>query len=199
MTDIVFDGGPYDGRRGTVTSLSRVVNVAYVKPVQLPVPPGRPERPPWWRHPARYARWRRWTPPPASPLDFEPPKFQQLAYRDTGQVRDGAHVYAIGDWPWFKGPQVSGGDDLPRALAAACYAVPPRVRQDTRTRWVMDLGWYKRIRATAMASGKDDPDGEDPEKWKPDPEDQLMGIRIDVQADGGAPHLENRRYPADYP
>ena len=185
MSGILFEGGPNHGRVHAVKELPRVVNVAWMPP--LPLLESPPPRPRWWRHPLR---WYRWRPAPLPPI----PEPQQLAYRDTGETRDGRHVYRPADWPWFKGPKASAEGDLYHALATACYAVHPRVRQDTETRWVMDLGWYKRIRAIAVTAGDDDP-----EKWKPDPEDRLMGIRIDVKPDGGAPHLENRRYPQDYP
>ena len=56
-----------------------------------------------------------------------------------------------------------------------------------RTRWVMDLSHYKRLRADVEAR-----DGQhtDPETWTLDPGDLLMGIPIDIRDDGGEPHLE---------
>lgn len=184
VTPIIFEGGPQDGKNGMLDDLRHVVTVAWMPP--LPLLDSPPPRPRWWRHPLKWARWK---PPPLPEL----PEPQQLAYRDTGERRNGRRVFAIAsDWPWFKGPCISDDGDLYRALATACYTVHPMVRQDSLTRWVMDLGWYRRIRAVA------DPDGDNPEKWQPDPEDMLLGIRITVIPDGGAPHLENRRYPDGY-
>lgn len=189
VTPVVFEGGPWHGRLSDLTRLPEVVTTPYAPPVPVWRPPARPS---WRRHPWRWYRWQPPAPPP-------PPEMQVLRYRDSGETRDGRRVYRIGpEWPWFKGREASPDGDLYRALATACYAVHPMVRQDPQTRWVMDLGWYKRIRAIAVRPGTD-PDEDDPEKWKPDPEDRLLGMRIDVQADGGAPHLENRRYPQDYP
>lgn len=97
------------------------------------------------------------------------------------------------DGPWFRGPEIDDGPDLYRSLATAAYAVDPMVRHYPGTRWVMDLGWYKRVRA---AYGIHAPDPDDPGKWVPSPDDCLMGIFVTVEDGGGRPHLENRRYPA---
>lgn len=182
--DIRFSGGPYDGRRGSVTEVRPVITAVYVPPVPLVIEAPRPSP---WKHPVR---WFRWTPPPVP----GPPELQQLTYRDTGEMRDGARVFAIdADWPWFKGPEAKSGGDLHGALVDAMYAVHPMVRGDAATRWVMDLGWYRLARAFALREGTD------PDEWRPSPDDRLFGIRIMVTAGGGAPHLENRRYPADWP
>jgi hypothetical protein len=184
VPDIVFEGGPRHGDRRTMTRLPILVHVPYVKPLPLLI--SAPPRPPWW-HPLRR---RRWSPPPIP----EPPVMQQLAYRDTGQDSDGARVYRLDGWPWFKGPEVAKGEDggLYKSAVAAAYAIDPRIRRDGQTRWVMDLTWYKLMR---RMSGDDS----DPEKWVPSPDDTFLGIRVMVTEDGGAAHLENRRYPADYP
>ena len=67
------------------------------------------------------------------------------------------------------------------------YAAGVWQRHDPHTRWVMDLGHYKRIRAECEARSGD---RTDPETWIPDPGDRLLAIPVDVRADGGEPHLE---------
>ena len=58
------------------------------------------------------------------------------------------------------------------------------------TRWVMDLRWYKQVRAACQQAGAIYPNADDPDKWVPDPKDVLYGLPIDVREDGGEPHLE---------
>jgi hypothetical protein len=144
-------------------------------PIWVPPPP----RPKWWRHPLR---WYRWKPPEPPPM----PEMKLLTYRRTSEVRDGATVYEIdGDWPWFKGPEAEG-DDVPGLYVA--LNVHPAIRRDPRTRMVMSPEHYSAMRSMAG--------------WPPglgDPRDSLFGIQVEVSADGGAPRLENRAYPADYP
>lgn len=57
------------------------------------------------------------------------------------------------------------------------------------TRWVMDLASYKQVRAACVAAGAIYPEGNDPERWVPKPEDQLFALPIEVREDGGMPHL----------
>ena len=57
-------------------------------------------------------------------------------------------------------------------------------------RWVMDLESYREVRAACLAAGAVYPEGDDPEKWVPDPGDQLFAIPVEVRDGGGAPHLE---------
>jgi hypothetical protein len=188
VSHVLLEGGPYDGR--LIAAESAVVSMVYAKPIPPVVPPDEP--PSWWRHPIRWLRWRR-----RSPKFLLMPEPQQLTYRDTGRIHDGARVYAVdGNWVWFRGPQAVENGDLLRSLAAAYGAVHPMIRQDRQTRWVMDLAWYKRIRA--MSISRVDPDYDDPDKWVPSPLDLLLGVEIAVMDDGGVPHLENRRYPADW-
>lgn len=183
MPDILLEGGPRHGERRTIGTLGAVLNVAYIKPMPIVMPAPRP---PWWRHPLR---WLRWSPPPPLPL----PEFVQVAYRDTGQDSDGARVYRLDGWPWFKGPEVTKGEDggLCKSAVAAAYAIDPMIRRDGHTRWVMDLTWYKLMR---KMSG----DESDPSKWAPSPGETFLGIPVMVIDDGGAAHLENRRYPAGF-
>jgi hypothetical protein len=179
VPDIVFDGGPYHGRRNSMAGLPARVTVAYMRP--LPVLTWEP-RPRWWRHPWR---WLRWKPAPLPPI----PEPEMLAYSDTGETRDGARIYAIGDgWPWFKGPEVGDDGNLYKATCAAMAAVPFPIRRDPETRWVMNAEWDQRLRALSIEM-------RDP----PGPREYMLGIRVKVTADGGKPHLENRAYPADYP
>jgi hypothetical protein len=181
MGEVLLAGGPCDGKRIAAADGTGTVTVAYVKPMPWPLPPE--PRPAWWRHPIR---WFRWKPPPPPPA----PEYMQLAYHDTGKVSDGARVFEIdGDWPWFKGPAADGGGY--RDLVTAYGVVHPMIRQDKGTRWVMNRDWYMRIRAMASERA-------DPAKWMPDPRDCLLGVPVAVTDDGGAPHIENRRYPADF-
>jgi hypothetical protein len=54
-------------------------------------------------------------------------------------------------------------------------------------RWVMDLAWYRQVRAASeAATGRRD----DPATWIPDPCDLLFGIPVSVRDGGGEPHLE---------
>jgi hypothetical protein len=187
MGEALLAGGPRDGKRIAVADGTGTVTVAYVKRTPFPLPPE--PRPPWWRHPIR---WFRWKPPPPPPM----PEVTQLAYRDTGKISGGARVFEIdGDWPWFRGPEAAGADY--RDLVTAYGVVHPMIRQDQGTRWVMSPDWYMRIRAIG-GNERSDPDHDDPAKWEPDPRDCLLGVPITVTGDGGAAHIENRRYPADF-
>jgi hypothetical protein len=77
--------------------------------------------------------------------------------------------------------------DLMELCTQAYYATGDWERQDSRTRWVMDLAWYKQVRAAAEATtGRQT----DPDTWVPDPGDRLFGIAVNVREDGGEPHLE---------
>jgi hypothetical protein len=184
--EALLAGGPRDGARITVGETSAITAV-YAKRIRVLF---HPPRPAWWRHPVQWFRWR---PPPPPP----PPELIQLTYRDTGKTDNGARVFQLaGDWPWFKGPEAGDDENLYKALMVAFAAVDPVLRHDPETRWVMDLDWYKRVRAMMMVPiGNDD---EDPGKWVPSPQDMLLAIPVTVTDDGGAPHIENRRYPADY-
>jgi hypothetical protein len=93
---------------------------------------------------------------------------------------------------WFRGPDADTDGDVYRALILACYAVHPVIR-GYGGHWVMNLDWYKRVRAEAGMPGDDDP-----EKWEPKPDDMLLGLPVTVTDDGGAPHVENRNYPPDF-
>jgi hypothetical protein len=77
--------------------------------------------------------------------------------------------------------------DLVALCTQAYYATGDWERQDSRTRWVMDLGSYKQIRAACEAIPGHHTD---PDEWVPDPGDMMFGIAIDVREDGGEPHLE---------
>ena len=188
MGEVLLAGGPRDGKRIAVSDGTATIMVAYAKPIDLTWAPE--SRPSIWRHPIR---WFRWKPPPAPPLS----EVTQLAYRDSGTVSDGARVFAIdGDWAWFKGPEAVEDGNLYRSLTAALGVVHPMIRQDQGARWVMSRDWYMRVRA--MASERVDPDHDDPSKWMPDSRDCLLGVPVTVTDDGGAPHIENRRYPADF-
>jgi hypothetical protein len=178
MRQVLFEGGPYDGR--LIAAESAVVTVIYTRPILAVIPPDRPS---WWRHPLRWLRWRR------SSLPLPLPEPQQLTYRDTGRIHNGTPIYATGDWAWFRGPRADGDGDLYSSLAAAYGAVPPMIRQDPQTHWVMDLDWYKQIRRIMNCA----------DEREPSQMDRLLGIEITVMDDGGVPHLENRRYPADWP
>jgi hypothetical protein len=72
--------------------------------------------------------------------------------------------------------------DLIRRCQAAFYASDHRER-GTGVRWVMDLSYYKRLRAS---SG----DKTDEELWAPNDADVFFGIPVQVRAGGGQPHLE---------
>lgn len=99
MIRVVFDGGPYHGRHGTVTRLRQRVAVVWAPPLPVVIssPPLRPSP---WRHPARWLRWH-----PAPLIPDRAPAFRNVIYEDSGEVRDGAHVYTItSGWP--------GRDDL---------------------------------------------------------------------------------------
>lgn len=78
-------------------------------------------------------------------------------------------------------------DDLWSFCMRAYHAADEAQRTDPRTRWVMDLDHYKRIRAVSEACSEHQAD---PDTWIPDPGDMLCAIRIDVREDGGEPHLE---------
>ena len=189
MGEALLAGGPQDGKRIAVSDGTLTVTAAYARPVPWQPPPE--PRPSWWRHPVR---WFRWKPPLPQPM----PEYTQLAYRDTGNVRDGARVFEIdSDWPWFRGQEAAGDGDLYRSLVTAWSAAHPMIRQDRDTRWVMNRDWYMRVRAIG-GNERSDPDHDDPGKWEPDPRDCLLGVPIAVTGDGGAPHIENRRYPADF-
>lgn len=195
MTQVILEGGPHDGKQ--VETDAPVITTIYMKPLKWPVPPSRPDKPSWQQHPVRFLRWWRWKPP--APEIPPMPEAEQLTYRDTGTTRDGKPVYAIdGGWPWYKGPQADArNSDLYGALATAHYAVHPVIRHDPQTRWVMDLDWYKRIRAAAAPRGETDPD--EPDKWEPSEYDSFLGTWITVTDDAGPPYIENRRYPAGWP
>ena len=104
---------------------------------------------------------------------------------DPADVRGIQHQAAISS-------PASATDPLDLCMQAYS-AADAWTRQDSRTRWVMDLAWYKRIRAAGEASS-----GRctDPATWTPDPGDMLFGIRISVRPGGGAPHLEAPARPA---
>lgn len=185
-SSIVFEGGPQHGKVQAVSQLPQAIQAAYMRPMPIWVPPEPPPRPKWWRHPLRWYRWK-----PPEPVFPPMPVMEMLTYRPTGEVRDGATVYEIdGDWG-FKGPEAS--DASARALVAALRPVDPRIRRDPATRWVMSPHWYGRVLSdpgtTVAYSPPDAMTGEF----------QLLGIPVDLRDDGGAPHLENRRYPQDYP
>ncbi len=80
-------------------------------------------------------------------------------------------------------------DDLWALCVQAYYAADPAWRAERHTRWVMNLAYYKQIRAVSEAYRPDD-EKTDPETWIPDPSDLLMAIPIDVREGGGEPHLE---------
>jgi hypothetical protein len=80
-------------------------------------------------------------------------------------------------------------EDPMRLCVQAYYAVDPVWRAGSRVRWVMDLGWYKQIRAASEAY-LDSDEKTDPDTWIPEPGDLLMAIPVDVREDGGEPHLE---------
>lgn len=60
-------------------------------------------------------------------------------------------------------------------------------RQPGGARWVMDLSWYRQVRA-ASEIGRDL--HTDPDMMTPDPADTLFGIPVSVRDGGGEPHLE---------
>lgn len=184
MTPIVFEGGPNHGKVQAVSQLPQAIQAAYMRPMPIWVPP--PPRPKWWRHPIQ---WFRWKPPPPPPM----PVMEQLTYRRTSEVRDGARVYEItGEWG-YKGPEADGDGEPVKATLKALSGVHPIIRRDPLTRWVMGPSWWYQLRTAAVAiNGYSD-------DWRPSPEDIMFGIPVEVREDGGAPHLENRRYPQDYP
>jgi hypothetical protein len=57
-------------------------------------------------------------------------------------------------------------------------------------RWVMDLAAYKQVRAACRAAGAVYPPGAGD---KPRPEDRLLGLPVEVRADGGEPHIVRGR------
>ena len=185
MEDAILIGGPRDGKRITVSAEASTVEAAMIKPVPPPKP--HPPRPPWWR----FIRRRRWRPaPPPEPLEMI-----QLTYRADGTRADGLRVFRLaGEWQPYRGPDADMSGNLYNGLVGAMYAVHPMIRQDRDTRWVMDSGWYKRVRALAEVPADED---SDPDEWEPNPDDMLLGLRISVTEDGGRPHLENPRHPAD--
>jgi hypothetical protein len=69
-------------------------------------------------------------------------------------------------------------------------------RQPGGARWVMDLSWYRRVRA-ASEIGRDV--HTDPDMMTPDPADTLFGIPLSVRDDGGEPHLEMASEPPPDP
>ncbi len=188
MSEVILAGGPRDGHHVTAAPDTRSIEV-----VTSGLPPRRPAVPPrpsLLRHPFRWLRYRPLLLP--DPL----PDPVQVTYKPDGTYQDGLRVFRItGGWQPFRGPDIMPEDTLYKALVTALYAVHPAIRQDRHSRWVMDLGWYKRVRASA--GEREDPDHDDPDKWTPSPQDLLLGIPVHVTADGALPHLENPRYPAD--
>jgi hypothetical protein len=171
----VLIGGPHDGRDVTHTKANTIETV-FAMPLSLIT--GTP-RPRWWRHPVKYLRWK----PPPPP---EPPKLIQLRYTADGTTDNGRRVFRLASpWQPYRGPEAEDDGGIYPALAKAMYAVHPAIRQDGATRWVMNPGWHARIRR--------DPN------MLPDPDDMVFGTRIRVTADGGAPHLENPRFPQGWP
>lgn len=172
----VLAGGPHDGRQITGTR-AKIIESVFATPERIWTPSPRPA---WWRHPIKYLRWK----PPPPP---EPPKLIQLRYEADGTTDNGRQVFRLtSPWQPYHGPEASPDDgNLYKALVHAMYAVHPAIRQDNATRWVMNMGWYARIRR--------EPDP------VPSPEDVLLGTKVRVSADGGAPHLENPRYPQGWP
>ena len=189
METVILDGGPSDGKRITIGDGTSTVTAVTAPPVPIVI---AEPKPPWWR----FIRRLRWRPPPPPPQ----PKAVQLSYRDSGDRLDGLRVFRLGDgWQPYRGPEISGDGNLYKELVTALYAAHPMLRLGSAgTRWVMDLEWYRRVRAEARQAGSD-PDGDDPDEWTPDPKDLLIGIPVSVTGDGGRPHLENARYPAGWP
>src|SRR5258708_15385447 len=186
MNYAILIGGPRDGDQRAVSPEITTIETVMLSPPRLQ--PGPQPRPPWW-HPFRRRRWR----PPPLP---GPPEMIQVSYRADGTRRDGMRVFRVADgWQPFRGPVISLGSPLYHALVDAQYAVHPAIRIESHCRWVMDLDWYKQVRR--LAASFDRRAGEDEEKWKPDPSDLLLGMPVTVTADGGLPHLENPRYPAE--
>jgi hypothetical protein len=199
LPDAVLLGGPHDGKIITHTKASHI-ETAFVMPEPAVI--ARP-RPPWWRHPVRYFRWK--LPPPP-----KPPELIQLRYTADGTMDAGRRVYRLASpWQSYRGPEAcpQDGSKLHESLVRASYAVHPVIRQDPATRWVMSLDWWKQIRREAVSYGYGGDEGDDvsygyggdegdeDDQVKPSPHDMVMGIRISVTADGGVPHLENPRYP----
>ena len=183
---VVLLGGPRDGIQITVDTGTNTITAvtAEIPPWQYHAP-----RPRWWLHPIAWVRWK----PPPPP---EPPRMIQLEYRREGTVRDGLPVFRLqdGEWRPYRGPGIDPGQGIYPAMVTALYAVPPQVRQDPATRWVMSRDWYDRVRAHAVTNGEDpEPD---PEKRVPAPGDRVLGVLITVTEDGGAPHIENPRMSA---
>jgi hypothetical protein len=85
-------------------------------------------------------------------------------------------------WPTPRREFTDADRALYHELVQAYYDVTPQVRATRSLRWVMDEGWWRRVRA---ASG----DASDPEKWRPHPKDELLGVKIKVRPGGGKPHL----------
>jgi hypothetical protein len=87
---------------------------------------------------------------------------------------------------------MTAADELAEApidasLAAKLYAELIRACR-CEMAWVMNLGWYKRLRRNRHAYKPDDVENED--EWVPGIDDRLFGQRILVREDGGQPHIE---------
>ena len=171
----ILVGGPSDGKE--IATRARIIETVFAMPERIWTPAPRPA---WWRHPVR---WFRWQPPPPP----KPPKLIQLRYEADGTTDSGRRVFRLtSPWQPYRGPDANSADDnLYEALAHAMYAVHPVIRQDLATRWVMNPDWYSRI-------------CRDPE-MVPWPDDTVLGMKIRVTDDGGAPHLENPRFPQGWP
>jgi hypothetical protein len=185
--DAVLIGGPQDGKIVTVSAGTRAIQAHFMLPIPFVAESPRPR---WWQHPVRYLRWK------PAPLP-ELPEPVQLRYIDDGTSDNGRRVFRLASpWQPYRGPDASPEDGgLYKALLIAMYAAHPAIRQDRAARWVMNLDWWKQTRRECGQCDDDDDD----EKWKPSPEDMLLGIRIRVADDAGAPHLENHRFPQGWP
>lgn len=74
-------------------------------------------------------------------------------------------------------------------LMSVLYAELDRIRR-CRMVWVMDPGWYKRIRRHAAAVRPQGEPEDDEAKWAPSADDLMFGYSILVREDGGKPHIE---------
>lgn len=74
------------------------------------------------------------------------------------------------------------------------YCGPPDWYHVSGRHWVMDLGWYKKVRRYMLQFMPDAESDED--KWVPGPDDTIFGFPVEVREDGGQPHLVSADHEA---